>query len=223
MVNSNFTKKIKNMSQSQKAYNFIKEAILNLDLKPGQQISESDLANQLKMSRTPVREAISKLNNENLVDVIPRKGTFVKILSGNEIKNIYETAEGLESMAVYLVVKRKDEIDLDKLSEQVENMEIALKNNDIEKWIKSDELFHIIMRKFCDNDYIIEDLKKIDTQIHLVRLMLKKISTNREKSTKEHRETFEKIVEGDAKGARETMHKHWERVREDILEIYPLV
>ncbi|HKL41158.1 MAG TPA: GntR family transcriptional regulator [Clostridia bacterium] len=211
----------KNISQSERAYNSIKKSILNLDLKPGQQLSESDLATQLKMSRTPIREAISKLNNENLVDVIPRKGTFVKILSGNEIKNIYETAEGLESMAVYLVVKRKDEIDLDELSEQVKNMEIAFENNDIEKWIKSDELFHSIMRKFCDNEYIIEDLKKIDTQIHRVRIMMRKILTNRKKSTKEHRETFEKIVKGDAKGARETMHKHWERVRKDILRIYP--
>ncbi len=211
------------ISQAKRAYNAIREAILDLKLKPGQPLSEIELATQLNMSRTPVREAIRQLENEELVEIIPRKGSFVKVLSGEEIKQIYEIAEGLEAMVAYLVVQRHDTGGLNKLLECVEGMEKALRNDDIEEWIRADEKFHENLRNQCDNELLVNYLNKIDTQVHRVRIMSRRILSNREESTREHREAYEKIASGNAAGTRDLMHQHWERVRNNILKIvYPL-
>lgn len=205
-----------NPTQSDKAYRFLHEAILTHQLKAGFPILESEIATQIGMSRTPVREAINRLKAEGLLEAVPRKGVFVKTLSKEEIRHIYEMAEALEGMIAYTIAENFQNCDFSNLDDAVAKMQLALQIDDIESWSIADESYHKALYSLCQNSYLINGISKMNNQIHLMRFT---IPTRKEISFKEHQLTVKAIKIGDKAGAREMTQKHWERVRGEILAL----
>lgn len=211
--------KSKPMSQVSRAYKAIKEAIMNLTLEPGQLISEIELSKQLEMSRTPIREAIARLKSEGLVEVIPRKGSFVKVLSSDDIRQIYEMAEALEGMMAYLASCYGNQEGIFQLGKSVKDMEDAHASGDVNKLILADENFHNILHKLCNNQFLVDSFSRMNDQIHRIRLMTKSAGSNSSESVKEHKETYEAIKKDDAELARCIVQRHWKRVRMEVINI----
>lgn len=208
------TSKKKKVSAADRAYSAIRTAIANGDLRPGYPLLETELSEQLGMSRTPVREAVNRLIAEDMVETIKRKGIFVKTLSKEELCQMYEVAEGLEGMVTYLVASEPD-VQLDELENNILAMEQALAENNTDQWIIADEDYHTALYTLCKNTYIVELLKRLNEKLRLARLILIAGSTaDKTQSTKEHRATYEAIHAGDAELARKLTQNHWRRVRE---------
>ena len=93
---------------SERAYEAIRSAILTFRLHPGYPISETNQAKQLGMSRTPVREAIRRLTTEGLLESVPYKGTYVKIPTKTEVREVYEMSEGLEGNGCQARLEKRD-------------------------------------------------------------------------------------------------------------------
>lgn len=211
----------KDVSQSTRAYRAIRQAIVTAQLLPGYPLLETDLAEKLQMSRTPVREAIQRLRSEGLVETVPRKGAFVKAVSKDDVRQVYEMAEGLEGMVAFLATQRADPGGLAALASHVEAMEAALAAGDVDRWITSDEAFHKTLHSLARNAYLVDALSRLYDHIHRIRVITTRMSSNKAQSTQEHRLTYEALRTGAADEARRLTHAHWQRVRAEVLSMLP--
>lgn len=215
---------IREQSQAQKAYETLKEYIITQKLKPGSPIVENELAENLEMSRTPIREAIRRLQADGLVEIKPRRGAFIKTFSKKDLMMYYEAAEALEGMAVYLIAKNyskgnavnKKLIELEELVQQMNN---HLENNDMNQWASCDEKFHDTLYDLCENSYIVQNLKKIRIQINCVLWFLTPMYIDKKASNAEHSEIVSSIKAGDAERARTAAQRQRNRVREELDKI----
>jgi len=209
----------KRTSLSTKAYNALKEKIMKMELNLGVPLSEKRLASELNMTRTPVREAIHRLKHEGLLKVIPRRGTFVNSLSVSEIRQIYEMAEALESMAASLAAERVSNEDIDRLQKILTRMKKALANKDMDNWIEADLEFHECVIEIARNKYIGDAMRKINDQIHRARLLYIRIKGEPIQSTRDHERMMEAIASHDAQLVRKLTREHIRRIREEQVEI----
>lgn len=213
---------INNKSQYEKAYHAIKKDIITQKLRPGSPIAEVDFANKLKMSRTPVREAIRRLSTDGLVDIKPRRGAFIRSFGVEDVVRCYEVAEALEGMAVYLVTIRYSQgkiakTKLDELNQLVFQMEMNVEKNDGTEWAYHDDIFHVSIYRMCGNTSLIEFLDKIQDQLNC-SLWFMSPYVDKEESNREHREIVEAIAVCNAEQARKVMQRQFSRVRDQLKE-----
>jgi DNA-binding GntR family transcriptional regulator len=137
------------------AYTALKRAILDNIYPPGRFAAENDVAAQLGMSRTPVHEAAIRLQEEGLVEVLPRRGILVRAISPRDIREIYELTIALEGMAAEVLAARSlspaVKKTLARLETETKTMETALKKNDLDKWAAADDRFHKLLTGECGN------------------------------------------------------------------------
>ena len=142
----------------------LKKKIINYELKPGDILNEKELASIYGVSRTPIREAIIKLEQIGLVEIRARVGAFVTQVELIKIKDAYEVKNNLEAMAAELAAKRahKDEIDkLFNIIEKIDGYDIV---KDYKKCIEADQDFHTIIRQASRNDVLSEILDSVNTR-----------------------------------------------------------
>jgi GntR family transcriptional regulator, rspAB operon transcriptional repressor len=134
-------------SPARQAYVAIRDAIVRVELVPGQRLSENELAERLAISRTPVREALARLRDEQLVGVVPQLGTFVSRISARAIADAQFIRESLECAAVRRTAERATDDDLASLEENVARQARASAAGDFERFYLLDDELH---RALCD-------------------------------------------------------------------------
>lgn len=198
------------------AYDTIKAAIENGQIPQGKQLVESDLCALLAMSRTPIREALNRLHAEGYVEYRAGRGFSAAIYGVEELRQIYEMIEAVESMLVYLLAQEHG--DLSELERAVEDMEQALEEEDWGRWTAADTNFHNAMYAMCRNVYIARDLEFLNRPAYHTRMMITRIYIDKGISTKAHRNIYDAIVCGDADLARSEAQKHFSWIRERVIE-----
>ncbi|MEP7276617.1 MAG: GntR family transcriptional regulator, partial [Betaproteobacteria bacterium] len=145
------------LSLVESAYQTMRRRILDNVWPPGHRALEQELALELRMSRTPVREALIRLQKEGLVEVVPRHGMSVLPVSADDMRDIYEMLTALEAMAAELAVRRKpSEAQLKPLLDASRDMGRALKANDLDAWAAADERFHQHLVALSGNRLVID-------------------------------------------------------------------
>lgn len=207
-------------SLADRAYRLIKQKILSTAFPPGCQIMEPELAESLGMSRTPVREAMVRLEEEGLCKIIPRRGMRVKAFSATDMREIYELLCCLEAKAVENLARRQTRGGvLRKLEQAVARMEAALEADDLERWAAADARFHRLLFELCGNRRLEEMGVSLLEQAHRVRVLTLRLRQKPFRSTVDHRALIERIREGDAKGGRELNWHHREQAAAELLGI----
>ncbi len=135
-------------------FNTLREAILKGDFAPGERLMEKQLAERMGVSRTPIREAIRKLELEGLVIMVPRKGAEVASITNKDIIDVLEVRATLEALAVRLACKKMSDEELNELVEVNEEFRIAAAKKDVEMIINKDVEFHDIIFHSSDNEKI---------------------------------------------------------------------
>ncbi|MDD4496101.1 MAG: GntR family transcriptional regulator [Eubacteriales bacterium] len=152
-------------------FDTLREAIIMGELKPGERLMEVHLADKMGVSRTPVREAIRKLELEGLVTMVPRKGAFVSIISSKDIMDVLEVRASLDGLATALSAERIKDCELKEL-EAVHNQFIEnVEKNNLNGTIKKDVEFHDIIYRSSRNDKLIDLTYKLREQIHRFRVI----------------------------------------------------
>ena len=146
-------------------YNTLRQAILRGELKPGERLMEIQLANKLGVSRTPVREAIRKLELDGLVLMIPRKGAEVADISEKSLKDVLEVRKALEELAVQLTCEKISKAQIAELKQAAEEFKKILKSNDITQIAEADVRFHDVIYMATDNQKLIQLLYNLREQI----------------------------------------------------------
>ncbi|MDF1610207.1 GntR family transcriptional regulator [Hoeflea sp. YIM 152468] len=177
------------------------------ELPPGSDHLESELAEKLGMSRTPVREATLVLESQGLLEVRPRKGVRISALSADDMREIYEVLTELESLAASLAADAGySEQELSRLKTAIVEMEASVAANDREGWARADAAFHDELVRLGGNKRIQTIVSNFNDQVRRARALTLHMRPMPSKSNQDHRALYEAIAKGDSKAARQV---HW--------------
>jgi DNA-binding GntR family transcriptional regulator len=203
------------------AYEQIRRRILDNVWPPGHRALEQEVALALGMSRTPVREALARLRNEGLVEVIPRHGMRVLPVSPTDMREIYEILTALECMAAELLARRKPSAQaLEPLVAATKAMDKALKAEQLDAWAAADEQFHAQLLALAGNRQLQATAMNYWDRAHRARMFTLRLRPKPVNSTKEHRQMVERLREGDAEGAARVTRAHRERANRELVAIF---
>lgn len=208
-------KNSKGQTLSVTAYQKIKEQIVTLKLKPGQQVDENSLAKELGIGRTPIREAFFRLASENLLQVIKGRGFFVRDITLSDLKDLFEAMLILERAAVALAARRITKDQLDELRKKNEQLLAAAKKNDHFKATLSNSEFHRALYKASHNEFLISVLNNIQVQTQrLIYLCYHKdvanfnFNSHAQASYDDHAELLEHLENGRQEAVIDCMTRH---------------
>jgi DNA-binding GntR family transcriptional regulator len=191
------------------AYERLKTDILNGDLPPGFQAPEPDIAARLGMSRTPVREALIRLEAEGLVGLIPRHGARVLPVSQKDICEVFHILAVLEGLAAETAARRGVSENLNQeIREVLDSADAALSQNDIETWVKFDDRFHRLIADSSGNVRLDEEISCLLDQVYRSNKVLLLMNNAPAASSGDHRKLLEAIVAGKANSAAEIARCH---------------
>ena len=182
--------------------------IINGDYTIGEKLVENKIAEELKVSRTPVREAFKQLTKENLIEYIPNKGCFARGFDQNDLRDIYAVRTAVEQLAVEWAIRNKTEEDMIRLREQLEVMTLYTENGMVEKLVIADEEFNRILYQMTRSRFIMQALKSYQEYIDLARQGILARKENLPKILKEHLSIFDAVEAGDVKAAKEATELH---------------
>ena len=220
--NENGAEAIPRASLVEDAYAALKTAIRENAYPPGHQISEQEIAAQLNMSRTPVHEALIRLQAEGLVRILPRRGVVVSSVSPDDIREIYDVTIALESMAAELLAKKPDEerrAVANDLILTTKDMEARLAADDLAGWAKADDRFHRLLVERCGNGRLTRLLETVQDQSHRARVMTLRLRPKPIGSASQHMEIVEAIRRGDPPAARDAAYRHRAGARDQIVPL----
>lgn len=197
------------------AYCRLKSEIIESKLPPGFQGPEPDIARRLGMSRTPVREALIRLESEGLIQLVPRRGVRVLGISNRDLVDIYEILATLEAQGASSLAKRKLAAeDLEKLEEQICDMEKAYDDANLERWLKAEEQFHRLLLALSDNWRLEKIVRSLHDQVHRARIVLLRLRGVPVVSAQDYRDLLNAIVSGDSVSAYEIAQQCRRRAQE---------
>ena len=211
---------VKSVPNSQRALKELRERIFNGDLPAGSDHLESELADLLNMSRTPVREAVLMLESQGLLELRPRKGVRILPVSPEDMSEIYDVLTELESHAAERAAQaRYTRDDLSGLARAIHDMDVALENSDLEAWAAADDQFHSELVRIGGNSRIMAIAAMMTDQVRRARnttLYMRPVPT---KSNDDHRNVLAAITKGDAETARRIHRLHREHAKQIIIDL----
>lgn len=181
-------------------FNTLRQAILTGELKPGERLMEIHLANKLGVSRTPIREAIRKLELEGLVTMIPRRGAEVAQITEKSMNDVLEIRRALDALCVELACERITEEDLGRLKQACKAFEAAVRTKDIKKVAQADVELHDIIVQATGNQRLVQLINNLSEQMYRYRFEYIKDIGQHQRLIEEHRMIYESIVKKDKEG-----------------------
>lgn len=198
-------------------FNTLRQAIITGEFAPGERLMEISLANRLGVSRTPVREAIRKLELEGLVIMIPRKGAQVARITEKNLRDVIEIRTVLEEFAAVLACERIDQSGLHDLRQAHEAFIRSVENGDILDIVDKDETFHDTIFRATNNDRLISIINNLREQFYRYRMEYVKDIRQRSNLVEEHRELLDAISSRDSIKAKELMKTHLLNQQQEVI------
>lgn len=195
----------------------LRQAILTGDLKPGERLMEIHLANKLGVSRTPIREAIRKLELEGLVIMVPRRGAQVAQITEKSMSDVLEVRRALDELAVELACLRITDEEKEHLKEACLHFEKVVVTNDVREIAKADVAFHDIIFSSTGNARLTQMVNNLAEQMYRYRYEYIKDEKQHDMLVLEHRKIYESIVANDTDSAKEAIRIHIENQEKAIL------
>ncbi|RQW21562.1 GntR family transcriptional regulator [Bacillus sp. C1-1] len=194
------------------AYHYLKERIIDWDLKPGTKISEKEVAEEISVSRTPVREAFLQLAQEELLIIIPQKGTIVSKVDLDLVEEGRFVREQIEKAIVREVCTTIDDSQLFKLESNLMMQELCLKKGSHNQFFQLDEAFHELLFEVCNKKRTWNHIRKMNSHFDRLR-MLRLVKIHDFKVILgQHKDIYQCIVEQKPDQAEVIMEKHMKLV-----------
>lgn len=204
----------KNNLKSQ-AYTILKDKLINCEYSPGSILNEAQLAIELGFSRTPVREAISLLEAEGFVMIVPKKGIFVTDILMSDVLQIFQTRMEIEPIAVRLAGPTLSVDELIKWRDRFLNNGIDVING-----FKTDTAMHLFIIEHCNNSYIIEMMRKVFDKNTRIIISSKQNQAHIEDAHKEHIDILNALIEQDFDRAADLMRIHVSSCRRAAVDFF---
>jgi len=197
-----------------RATDALRSLIFSGALPPGSDHLEAELAERLGISRTPVREALMRLEDQGLVMLRPRRGARIVGLSAKDMNDIYEVLTAIESAAAARAAARSlDPADLAPMRRAIADMDNALASGDLETWAEADDAFHQGLLAASGNDRFAETAARYSDQVRRARMVTLRLRPPPARSNEDHRAVLDAIERGDSDSARALHRAHREQAR----------
>ncbi|MDQ0680493.1 DNA-binding GntR family transcriptional regulator [Arthrobacter pascens] len=205
---------------SEAAYERLRDAIVRGDLVPGEKIKDAELAEMLGLSRTPVREALTRLVESGLVESKPGVYTRVSTLNHHDIAATLAVLKALDSLAVETAVPRLTERDFRTMRQANRNFAAAVDRQDVSKALAADDAFHHVIIEAAGNPVIARVVEQLHPQVH--RILYRKFSglLGGEETIKHHKELILTCELGDAQAAATLSGEHWSHLSDLISGLF---
>ena len=198
-------------------FNTLRKAILTGQLKPGERLMEVHLANKLGVSRTPIREAIRKLELEGLVIMIPRRGAEVAQITEKSLKDVLEVRRALDVLSVELACERITQEGMEELEKACQEFAGATKGKDASVIAMADVKLHDIIVDATGNQRLKQLVNNLSEQMYRYRFVYIKDESQHEKLIAEHREIYEGILAKDKERAAMAARTHIDNQEKSII------
>lgn len=199
-------------------FNTLRKAILTGQLKPGERLMEVHLANKLGVSRTPIREAIRKLELEGLVIMIPRRGAEVAQITEKSLKDVLEVRRALDVLSVELACERITQEEIKELEEACREFARATGNKDASVIARADVKLHDIIVEATGNRRLKQLVNNLSEQMYRYRFVYIKDQSQHENLIAEHKEIYESILARDKEKAAMAAKIHIDNQEKSILD-----
>lgn len=203
-------------------FNTLRQAILTGRLKPGERLMELHLADRMGVSRTPIREAIRKLELEGLVIMIPRRGAEVAKITEKGLRDVLEVRRALDALAVELACDRMTEEDKNRLQQACDKFEQSAAVEAIREIAEADVEFHDIIVASTGNERLIQLVNNLAEQMYRYRFECLKDASNHLLLLQEHKLILKSIFAGNKTLAAETAKKHINTQEDAIIKALQL-
>lgn len=203
-------------SLKDRAYNAIKEAILSLKLEPGTPLVENDMAQQLGISKTPVRDALQELEREGFVTRIFFKGTYVTDVTMKDMAEVFQLRAVLEGLAARLATPLFAPQELDHIAADLTAAEAALAEGDLTLCSQRGQRLHKAIINKVDSQRLSSIIHNLDDHVQRFRALSDRITGRLNKSVKEHRRVLDAFYRKDADAAEHAMRDHLFSVLQDL-------
>lgn len=197
----------------------LREAIIDGELPPGERLMEIQVAEELGVSRTPVREAIRKLELEGLVAMIPRKGAYVAGLSMKDVIEVFEIRAALEGLAASLAAERATDEELEDLERQLVRTTNLIDASDLNGMVEIDTDFHSLLYTVSRNNRLAQIINNLREQIQRFRQTSLSFPGRMKEALEEHREIVEAVSSRDPELARRLAQEHIENAENSMMKV----
>lgn len=198
-------------------YETLREAIRNGSLTPGERLMEIQLAEELGVSRTPVREAIRKLELERFVVMLPRRGTYVANLSLKDINEVFEIRAALDGLAAGLAAERITEEELEQMERLLVEIADYIEQHNNQKIVEADEAFHDILYRASRNERLVGIICNLREQFTRFRSVSINYPGRLQNTLEEHRQLVEAIAQRNPEAAQQKAREHIENAEQTLL------
>lgn len=198
-------------------FNTLRKAILTGELKPGERLMEIHLANRLGVSRTPIREAIRKLELEGLVIMIPRRGAEVAQITEKSLKDVLEVRRALDAPCAELACDRISDEEKERLRQACNAFDHATVTGDATTIAAADVAFHDIIVQATGNARLIQLINNLSEQMYRYRFEYIKDESGHDNLVNEHRMIYESIIEQDKARAAEAARLHIDNQEKSVI------
>jgi len=195
----------------------LRDAIINQVLKPGERLMEIQLAEEMGVSRTPVREAIRKLELEGLVVMVPRRGAYVAGISMKDIHEVFEVRGALEALAASLAAERITPEELEEMERQMVKEAEETEANNLRNIVEVDATFHDLLYKAARNQRLLQFVSILQEQLHRFRSASLARPGRSKTALEEHKKIVEALAERDAVLAEKLAREHIENAENAML------
>ena len=196
----------------------IREAIINGTLKPRERLMEIQMAEELGVSRTPIREALRKLELEGFIVMVPRKGAYVADVSFKDIADVFEIRAALEALAAGLAAERITDEELEEMERLVVEKTEAITNHDMDRLVEVDTSFHEAIYKASRNERLTSIINNLREQIQRYRTTSLAYPGRMKRSLEEHRGIVEAIQSRDTQLAQQAAREHIDNAENSMIE-----
>ncbi|HEX6303081.1 MAG TPA: GntR family transcriptional regulator [Anaerolineales bacterium] len=206
-----------NLTDADKAYQLIKDRIVKTEMKPGAVIREAELMNDLKLGRTPIREALKRLQSESLVIATPRRGMFVADIAITDLTQIYEMRVELEALCARLAAQRITAKQLREMKSLAHEFEIVDATN-FNQLMDLDCRFHELLYAAAKNKFLGDELEHLHNLSLRIWHLALAYTRPEDIDVEAHLEILSAIDAGDSRVAERRMRKHIEKFHQTIRE-----
>ena len=200
-------------------FNTLRQAILRGEMEPGERLMEIQLAQKLGVSRTPIREAIRKLELEGLVIMIPRKGAEVAHITEKDMRDVLEVRATLEELVVALACKNVTDEKLAELKAANKLFETAIVSKDVVNIVDADVHFHDIIYTMTDNARLIQIINNLREQMYRYRLEYVKDARTHSILISEHNDIIKQIKDRNVEHAKKVIYQHINNQEKGIIRL----
>ena len=206
------------LSLSDRIFAIIERAILTGSIKPGERLIETELAKNLGISKSPVREALKRLEGEGIVLLIPRKGYFVKEIDRKNIEDFFDVMSIIEPTAALLSLKKKSETVCREIDEILDKMDRCLRKEDYEPYRELSDRFHGLFYDFTENEWLVKISQMLRKQAYMLRSLSLDTKDRFSCSLEEHQAIADAYKRGDKRLLEKAVKNHVITIKKNILQ-----